>query len=271
MSNYSRVEVNLVPPELLPPSNLRIALLVNILLIIGALSYMGLAAALKLYPINDTKESIVQSERLLATKADIADTHAQLVGMRETVDRYGRVVALASVDYVEIPVLMDRLARVIPDGVYLSSISNEKPSPGSNSTIVQVELVAAQEDPALVQRTLAAFKADPIFNDCFMSNADLRQETFDPNLPAFGVNWGVRGPTLPDNIMAGKYEFRIRANIRKPIDAAYLPIKTDHSMYLADVKFLTPAPEEDPKDKRKKAKAEPASNAPEGVEVAEVR
>jgi hypothetical protein len=286
MSNYSKVEVNLLPPELLPPPAVRTSVILNFLIVIAALTYIGLVSYMTLNQIPVLKQDIADSEAAIAAKQPIVATYQTLVEVRENVDSYGRLVSLASVDYVEVPILLDRLARIIPEGVYLKSVGNDKPAANSRNTIVQVTLVASQDRPELIETTLDSFKRDTIFHDSYMRDVELRKETLNAQLPSFGVNWTASGPNIPDVIPADRFEFTILANVKKPVDAS-LPVVSDQSVYLADIEFKTPPPpaddEKGAKGRKRGAKGgaqarEPGTqaadkgtvNAPEGVTAKEV-
>jgi Tfp pilus assembly protein PilN len=276
MSNYSRVEVNLLPPELLPPPSVRIATIVNAFIVVGALMYIGVATYLVLIPMASARDQIGTLELQIAAKQPALDTYNQLMAVKESVDDYGRIISLASVDYIDLPVLMERLARIIPSGVYLTALSNEKPVEGAQNSIVQVSLATAERDPQLIRRTLEAFKHDTIFHDSYMRDATFKQESLEGQLDLYGVDWTASGPDVPESVTADRFTFEILANVSKPIDAGSLPISIDNSVFLADVEFKTPPPpvEDEKGAKRSKAKKAAADakaeNAPEGVEVEEV-
>jgi hypothetical protein len=279
MSNYRNIEINLLPPELMPPPAVRTLVILNIAIALGVLAYMALSTFTILGQIRAQREQIAEAEQIKAAKQPVVAMYTDLQAVHEQVDKYGRLVSLASVDYIDVPVLLDRLAKLIPAGVYLNRVSNDKPGANTVSTIVQVDLMTTQDDPRLMQATLDAFKGDSIFHDCFLRNAKMNKESISTQLPQYGINWNASGPDVPQSLDVTKYEFIVMANVPKLADTSGLPISYDQSIYLADVEFKTPPPpaEEAPKHRRKgkgkdkEAKADTqapehgSANAPEGV------
>jgi Tfp pilus assembly protein PilN len=276
MSNYRNIEVNLLPPELQPPPTVRTAVILNAALVLGVLTYMTVFTFKAFNDIKVQQEQIEEAKTQIKNQQPIVDMYAALQDVHEQVNEYGRLVSLASVDYVDVPVLLDRIAKIIPAGVYLSSISNGKSSPNSQTTLVQVTMLTTSNDSALIQSTLDAFKKDAIFEDSFMRGAEVRKESLNSRLAEYDVKWSATGPGIPQSLDVNKYEFTVLANVPKLVDTVGLPVVSDRSIFLADVKFKTPPPPEevDKNGKPIKAKAgseaprEPeldAKNAPEGV------
>jgi hypothetical protein len=275
MSNYRNIEINLLPPELMPPPTVRTAVILNIAIVLGVLAYMGIATFAILGKIKSEQEAIEDAEKQIKAKQPIVEMYTQLDDVHEKVNKYGRLVSLASVEYIDAPVLLDRLSKIIPAGVYLSRVSNEKASANAKTSVIQVEMVTTKDDPGLMQQTLDAFKKDSMFHDCYMRAAEVRKESIGDQLPGYGVDWTATGPKLQDVLNVDKYQFVVLANVPKLVDTSNLPVTSDHSIYLADVPFKTPPPEEDTKGKPKgnaharttgTQKPEMSSqNAPEGV------
>jgi hypothetical protein len=279
MSNYRNIDINLLPPELQPPPTVRTAVILNVAIILGVLAYMLLGTYSSYNQIKNTQQQIKENQMLIETKQPVVTMYTQLTGVKEQVERYGRLVSLASVDYIDVPVLMDRLSKIIPAGVYLNSVGNEKASQNSRSTLVSVTLNTTSNDPKLVQATLDAFKQDSMFKDSYMRSAELRKVSLTDQLGTFDVDWTATGPDVPATLDVDKYEFIVMANVPKLVDTAGLPVRADRSIYLADVEFKTPPPpaevDKNGKPIRKKRGAEDANaprepehgsdNAPEGV------
>ncbi|MDQ3024824.1 MAG: hypothetical protein M3R04_10700 [bacterium] len=280
MSTYRNIEVNLLPPELMPPPQVRTAVILNAVVILGVLTYMLHSVYSILGTVRSELDQIEEAKAEIKRKQPVVAMYTELTDAREKVDKYGRLVSLASVDYIDAPVLLDRLAKIIPAGVYLARISNDKPGPNTKSTVVQVDLVTTREDPALIQATLDAFKRDGIFRDCYLRGAEMHKESISGQLPNFGIDWTASGPDVPQSIDVKKYEFIVMANVPKMMDTGGLPVISDQSVFLADIEFHTPPPEDEENAKSKAERArkgskarkpgtkEPeaeAANAPEGV------
>jgi Tfp pilus assembly protein PilN len=276
MSTYRNIEINLLPPELQPPPTVRTAVILNAAIVIGVLTYMLLGTFAVYNQIRNEQQRIKDNQQLIDSKAEVVEIYAQLSQVREQVDKYGRLVSLASVDYLDVPVLLDRLAKIIPAGVYLESVGNDKSSPNSRTTIVQVVLQTTSNDPQLMQTTLNAFKADSMFQDCYMRSAELKRVALNEQFGTFDVDWTAMGPGIPNSIDVQKYEFIVMASVPKLVDTTGLPVRVDKSIYLADVEFKTPPPPEEVDKNGKPIKAKRGSeaarepeknseNAPEGV------
>jgi hypothetical protein len=269
----------------MPPPQVRTAVILNAAIILGVITFILLQTYTTLGKIKSEREAIEDAERVIAAKQPVVAMYTELQDVQEKVDKYGRLVSLASVDYIDAPVLLDRLAKIIPAGVYLSRISNEKPGPNSTSTVVQIDLITTKQEPELMQATLNAFKRDSIFGDCFLRSAEMRKESISGQLPSFGVDWQASGPDVPQSIDVGKFEFIVMANVPKMMNTGGLPVVSDQSVYLADVEFKTPPVEadEDAKGRAERLRSESkarkpgasapeaeAANAPEGVKPVEV-
>jgi len=280
MSNYRNIEVNLLPPELQPPPTVRTAVVLNAAIVLGVLAYMLLGTFSVFNQIKNVQQQIDDNQRLITNKQPVVAMYTDLTNAKESVDKYGRLVSLASVDYIDVPVLLDRLSKIIPAGVYLNSVGNDKSAPNSRNTVVQVTLNTTSNDPKLMQSTLDAFKKDSMFHDCFMKSAELQKVALNEQLGSFKVDWTATGPGVPPSIDVDKYEFIVLANVPKLVDTTGLPVTADKSIYLADVKFKVPPPEDEtdangkPKKAGKKgegdanAAREPehgSANAPAGV------
>lgn len=279
MSNYRNIEVNLLPPELQPPPTVRTAVILNFAIVLGVLAYMLLGTFSAFNQVRNEQQRIKENQQIIESKQSVVTMYTELSAAHEQVDRYGRLVSLASVDYIDVPVLLDRLAKIIPAGVYLNSVSNDKASPNSRSTVLQVTLETTKNDSSLMQSTLDAMKKDSMFQDCYMRSAELQKVALNEQLANFKVDWTVTGPSVPASVEVDKYQFIVMANVPKLVDTAGLPVHADRSIYLADVEFKTPPPAEEenkdgkPKRSRKgkgdaNGAREPekgSKNAPEGV------
>ena len=268
MSTYRNIDINLLPPELQPPPTVRTAVILNAALVLGVLAYILLGTFGTFNKIRNEQQQIKDNQQLIDSKKQVVETYTQLSNVREQVDKYGRLVSLASVDYIDVPVLLDRLSKIIPAGVYLNSVANDKSSPNSRSTIVQIKLNTTSNDPKLMQATLDRFKEDSMFHDCYMRSAELQKVSLNDQLANFKVDWTASGPQIPPSIDVDKYEFIVMANVPKLVDTTGLPVRADKSIYLADVEFKVPPPEEetDKNGKPKRGKATKGGEAPKAPE-----
>src|SRR5687768_7902542 len=107
MSTYRNIEINLLPPELQPPPTVRTAVILNIAIVLGMLAYMAVSTVKTFNDIRLQQQQIRDNEQLIQSKQPVVEMYTELSDIREKVDRYGRLVSLASVDYVDVPVLLD--------------------------------------------------------------------------------------------------------------------------------------------------------------------
>jgi hypothetical protein len=262
-NDYSRIEINLLPPELAPGPAVRILVLVNVAVITITLATVLVATALPLSRIAIYTNQIESQQSQIASLKPIEDNFQSLSDIKDAVDQYGRIVSLASVDYVEVPLLMDRIATLLPDGVYLKQIQNRRANAraggnggASPDVIVQMSLGASKRDPKLLIDTVTAFKKDALFNDCYLSMAEAVETPLGEMLSKYGIQWQVEGPDSVGQPSAHEMDFSIQARIPRPVADGAAPISADFSGYLASIKFKTPPPP-DPKGK---GRARPAAN-----------
>lgn len=258
MNRYSRLEINLLPREMLPGPAVRYALMVNILICLAALAYILVDAGMTWQWLQSKAEERDVLESRVTRQIGILEDYERLDGMNRRLTRYGRLIALASYDYVDMPVILTRLAEIIPDGVYLDSVHNR----GADAGAIRLSTVlkTSKQDPQQVLSTLRAFKTDSIFADCYMPNAAYKEEALDELMERVGVTWSVSGPEAPGSIIAYQYDFEIQAALPRPLIGLNLPVEYDDTVYFTRLR-LGPA-------------GSPPTDAPgqppEGVTVEEV-
>ncbi len=251
-SNYSRIQINLLPSELKPGPSVRFGVLLGFLCISAVLAYVMIDSVISLNRMAYYKESNAELKKQIEQRQVDEKFYNELISIKDSVDSYGRLISMASVDYVEMPLIMERMSGLLPDGVFLRAVSNDKPAEGSNYVVLRFLLSAAKDDPALLTRTLQAFKNDKYLHDCYMSDAEMREEGLQDRLEQFGIKWNAsqsqdEGPQL----MANLIEFEVQARVTRPLDTEGLARTLDNSSKLTEITFKIPPPKED-KDKKKK-------------------
>jgi len=252
MMSYGRLEINLLPPEFRPGPAVRALPLINFALITGTLMAIVVGVSSSLINIAVLRSQNKDYEAQIVQQASVKSNYQTLQGIKEAVQQYGRIVSLASADYVEVPVLLDRISRLLPEGVYLRDVGNRRGSRTTSGTIVRVGLTASKTDPQLLIRTLTAFKKDPIFSDCYMSLAESKESPLGQVLVANGINWTVSGPNINAQPLTEELEFEIQARILSPVSIDGVPVSQDFSSYLTSIKFkeYTPLTEEQKRQNR---------------------
>jgi len=258
MNAYSRIEVNLLPPEMQPGPMVRYSFLINVAISLLTLTFILLNLYLGWVKLDLAREDVEQLDEQVRSNAYIEDDYNRLAIMGDKLSRYGRLVAYASLDYVEMPVLLNRLAKIIPDGVYLSNVSNDRAADKSVTMIIQLK--SSSDDPELIVQTLKNFKADGIFTECYLPEAIFQEEALDELLIQAGINWSVGGPGISSNVIANQYDFEIRARLPRPFTGLNLPPRVDDLPYFSSLglESSTALPPAD-------------SQTPEGVTVEEVQ
>ncbi|MBN2083443.1 hypothetical protein JW859_14705 [bacterium] len=260
MNSYGRLEINLLPPELLPGPVVRYAVLINVLIIFATLAVVIVNAYIGWTKLDLEKENSKALNAQIQAKRYIEEDYNRLEKIGNQLAAYGRLIALASMDYVDMPVVLDRLAKIMPDGVYIDSVYNR----GSESGLINLEvnMKASQDDPRLVLATLRSMKKDEIFNNCYMPSAELKEESLEDLITQIGINWNATGPDINTSIYASQYEFSIHSRLPRPVGGSALPLLWDESGHFAALsggaKRDGGLPSED------------ASAPPEGVTVEEV-
>jgi len=242
--SYNRLEINLLPPELQPGPAVRYSLLINVVIIsvtvafIAVDSFIGLTRMANLGRDNHALEDDIA--RLQPVVAD----YMRLRNIDTQISSYGQLISLASGEYVDIPVVLERLAQIIPEGVFVETISNERPSGPMRDVVLAVELRSAERDPALVVDTFLAFKEDPLLGNCYLRLMEYEEDVLEPYLKQFNINWQADGPELPQSLSSNQYKFEIRALLPVPMSTD-AEILVDDFVYLQKAN-LTPEPKPEP-------------------------
>ena len=227
MNNYSRLEINLLPPELLPGPTVRYALLINIGIILFTVAFIGLSVYLHWLKLNVAMEERVGLQAQVATKAGVVKDYDRLNKIGVSIGRYGRLIALASDDYVEMPVVLDRIAKILPDEVFLTRITNNRTEGKGLPIVLGVQLTASDQDPDLMIRTLNAFKQEPMLADCFLPAAEFTEVSLDELMQRYQIDWSVNGPDVEPQVWAKHYLFEIDVRLNRPLDISEVPVQRD--------------------------------------------
>jgi len=238
--SYGRIDVNLLPPELQPGPAVRYAVILNVLIIAVTLAYIALDSVRGLTMLSYARQDRTALEDQIAAGQAIVADYGRLVEIRDKVQRYGRLVGLASADYVDMPVLLDRVARILPDGVYVDRVTNDKDNVSPEHTVVVFGLRASRRDPQLVLDALRAFKSDKLFSNCYMPTLNYEELTLQDLMQRSQVSWNVSGPDVPGDITAQQFSFEIRASVPRRLADLGLPKSLDDSALFAS--FLLPLP-----------------------------
>lgn len=263
MNTYGRIEINLLPPEMQPGPMVRYGLLINITISLLTLTFILLNLYFGYIKLDLIREDVEQLEGQAESLRYIENDYNRLASMGRQLSNYGRLVAYASLDYVEMPVVLDRMSRIIPDRVYLTRVFNVR-SPDDNINMV-AQLNTSDDNPQLLIDTLRNFKQDGIFSECYLPAAAFIEESLDDVLDQAGVTWAVDGPNVPQTVLAEQYEFEIHSRLPRPLQGLNLPMVVDNLDYFATL-------EVDSSTAAGSAGGAPAATGqpPEGVTVEEV-
>jgi len=233
MNAYSRIEVNLLPPEMQPGPMVRYSLLINVALVMLTLAFILINLFLGWIRLDLAREDVAQLQEQVSANAYIENDYNRLADMGNMLSNYGRLVAYASLDYVDMPVVLNRLSVIIPDGVYLASVANSG-SQDQNTNMV-VQLKASHDDPALIIAALRSFKADTLFSECYLPTAVFGEEDLTNLLEQAGITWTVGGTDVTTNIISEQYNFEIHARLPRPLSGFALPIQVDNLPYFSSL------------------------------------
>ena len=249
--SYNRVEINLLPPEFQPGPVVRYSLLINFVLIAGAITFIALNSVLYFWRLSDLHNQIKTLEQQKAAKESYVKDYQDLLSIQNQIGSYGRMICLTSSFYIDLPVVLDRVAKLIPDGVYLESISSARQSQTSTSSKVTIELNTSQRDPKLMEQTLRAFKSDPLLRECYMSSAEYKQQDITQLAAKHDVSWSAAGTEIDDGDSASSQpgSSSLASICPRPSARAILPL------------FNSVRPPFLPNSSRKTTKSSPASLA----------
>ncbi len=179
-----------------------------------------------------------------------------------------RMMENDSADYIDLPVVLARLSALLPDGVYLSQVTNQ----GSRSRGSEIELAvvlrSASRDEHLLLQTLTNLKNDPIMANCYMRTADLTEFQLSSLQDLYQARWEVTTPHDGDPMQNQEYEFELMVRVDRVLPADGLSTTADESEFFKGFTLqAVPAAPEAAGGAVAGSKTPPASNAPEGVEV----
>ncbi|MEZ5339397.1 MAG: hypothetical protein R3F46_14190 [bacterium] len=235
--SYRRIEVNLLPPELQPGPAVRSALIINIALILITVFTILLSAALSLNQYAVYIQDIAQREQSIAGLQSVKEGYMQLQRIDAAVRNYGKIVGIASTNYIDLPVMLAHLSGVLPERVYLTNVSNVRPGnvsavaalDANRPTFVTMTFRTANQDMNLITRTLDALKADPVFGNCVLTNASIDSENLQQLSNALGNEVSFTLPMENGNEPAYSfYQFIVRAEVRRPLPDTGARVITDN-------------------------------------------
>lgn len=262
---YRRLDINLLPPEMQPGPVVRYAVVINTILIGLTVAFLIVDSFLGVTKMASLKRDLDTKQEQIRSKASIVSDYNELTKIQDHVDSIGRLINLASADYIDIPVIMDRITRLLPDGVYLDSVTTERTSVGAIDATLRMTLATSRPDTSLMTATFDTLKADDIVGDCYMPSAEFKEVEIAKVIEAAGVSWTASGPDLPDFTTAKQYTFTIQATLHPPVVPGNIPTSLDNSEY-----YKVPKPESEAESAKPAEGGKRPSGAPEGVSAVEV-
>jgi hypothetical protein len=229
MNNYQRLEVNLLPPEMAPSPAVRGTVVISWIIGLATLLIIGINAFWSMQTISSMNRKVSDQKAELAKDKPIEDTYLALKDIRDHTEGRGKLVGMASASYVEFPVLMDRVARLLPEGVYLVTASS---SGKSGASALDLTFKTATNDHSLAPRTLEAFNTCSLFSGASLRSEDFDQTSIGDVKKALGIDYDYSSPTITDSDTLPGYSFEIVANISSPVDVEDLPVTMDNSDYM---------------------------------------
>jgi len=258
---YAQIEINLLPPELQPGPAVRYAVLFNFAVVAIVVAFILLDAATGLPHLMLLKKDIRDRKQLVAQRAQEVADYDRLIAVRDAIGSYGRLISLASGAYVDLPVIMDRLARVIPDGVYLDKVEHRRPKAGSRESEIVVGLKATRRDPRMLQQTLAAFKQEPLLANCYMRSAEYQAEALDEFMQRINVLWKASGTGIDQGTTADQFGFEIHIMLERPLPVRGVPVAYDVSQFFSPYWVAQPEKTEKPAKTGKEQTVEAGAQA----------
>jgi hypothetical protein len=235
--SYRRIEINLLPPELQPGPVVRSALIINITMILGTFFAIVLTASLSLYRYMQYIDDIAKTTQSIKSLESVREGYQQLQRIDAAVLNYGKVIGIASTDYIDMPVLLSHLSNIIPSGVYLTSVTNARAGnvtavtvlDPNRSTFVSMGFNTSKHDVGQIISTLSALKADPVFSNCVLTNARLSSEQLIELSTALGMDVTFDLPLSESTSEEYNFfEFIIRAEVRRPINDSGMRVVSEN-------------------------------------------
>jgi hypothetical protein len=126
-------------------------------------------------------------------------------------------------------VVLDRLSKIIPDGVYLANVANQSAASGNIDLVVSLK--SSDNTPGQIIETLSNFKQDSIFANCYLPAASYAEESLTDLMQRSGITWNIGGPDAPGNIVAQQFDFQIHSRLERPLPGINLPAQVDDLSY----------------------------------------
>jgi Tfp pilus assembly protein PilN len=240
-SLYSRIEINLLPPELRPRPAIRYTALVNALVIVLTIGLIGFDVSFNIARIRSLRHEKQTLAAQIKQREPIRQDYLALTQIESDLQDYGRIITMASADYVDMPVILARLAQLLPEGVYLGKVTNQGSKNRGSAIQMSVTLRSAKRDEQLLIQTLTNLKRDPILADCYMRTADLTEVPITNLQDMFKAKWEITTPAEADTTQNQEYEFELVINLERILPADGLVTVADESAFFKGFN-LTPAP-----------------------------
>ena len=234
--SYGRVEINLLPMELRPGPVVRYAVLISFALIAGAIAFISVDSVVSLARLAMLRSSIKDLTEQTQKRAQVEADYNSLIDIQTQISKYGQIIGLASARYADMPVVLDRISQLLPEGVYISSVTNNRSAAATVNANVMATLATAKPDPRLIQQALESFKRDQILKDCYLSRVAFGPQVMDQFLKNINVTWRMSGAVYEEPERLGQYEFDIRVNLEAPLTISGLPVIYDASKYFSEFK-----------------------------------
>lgn len=234
--SYGRVEINLLPMELRPGPVVRYAVLISFALIAGAIAFISVDSVVSLARLAMLRSSIKTLTEQTEKRAQVEADYNSLIDIQTQISRYGQIIGLASARYADMPVVLDRISQLLPEGVYIDSVTNNRSASATVNANVMTTLATSRPDPRLIQQALEAFKRDQILSNCYLSRVAFGPQVMDQFLKSINVTWRMSGAIYEEPPKPGQYEFDIRVDLDAPLAISGLPVVSDASKYFAEFK-----------------------------------
>jgi hypothetical protein len=238
MNNFQRLEINLLPPEMAPGPAIRPTTIFNVLLIMAALFIIGLNLVSNLSQINTLSKTVQENDQKILQQQPIVEEYMALKEIKDNTEGRGKLVGMASATYVEYPVILDRVSRLLPDGVYLTKASSGGGAGRGDKEII-LEFNTATSQAELMNRTLEAFKTSPMFRDVYLRTGNFRPQPLDEVGNEFNIPWRYSSPNPDDAFVTQSYNFEIRAQVNSPLEVDDLVTVLDKSELMLPFELTT--------------------------------
>ena len=227
---YSRIEINLLPPELRPRPAIRYTAWVSTVIIIVTVGLIGWNLFSSWETMRDLRLQKVALAQQINQREPIRQDYRELKQIESDLRDYGKIISMASSDYVDMPVVLARLAQLLPDGVYLSRITNLGTTKNRGEAIeLSVTLRSAKRDEQLLIQTLTNLKQDPIMADCYMRTADLTDVPLTTLQDICQAKWDVAMPADSAFARNQEYEFEVLVSLSRVLPKDGLVLVADES------------------------------------------